>query len=313
MTAQAIMYLKKTYDIQNSRLNYIEDLCCDNKGHLYIADSAANRIFVYQSNMELLRIFGGIGQGPGEFLAEPHKAFLRISAGNDGNIYITDTGNIRLSVFSGDGIFLKDYAMPRALLDRPVISSKGDIYMLLDSGDKLIGRYDSDMVLKKLLFEKKKHLNFQFGEPEDYLITVNDSWLKKLITRTDDIILVSNASLSAHIIGPNDESINRFSIINTTFMNDFKKRMGAARSKHLFVLPFNAGLDRHSNIIYLSYYNESLDNFEYYRYKIDGTLLDILRFSVVITSKFCVAGDRLYIVMNESRIGVFDLNKQGGN
>ena len=305
--AQPVRTLKKTDELLNTRFNNIEDVCCDGNGYLYVVDSGTNKIHICRLNGGLIKTFGGAGQGHGEFLAQPNKAFLRISAGNDGNLYITDTGNKRLSVFSGDGVFLKDYIISHPMLDRPQVNSKGDIYMLLDGGDTLIGRYDRDIRLTNRLLKKKAHYDFRYGKPDKYLITINDLWLKKLITSTDNIILISNASLSVHIFTSSDELANKFIISNTIFLQDYKKRIKAARSNHQYVLPFNAALDKYSNIIYLSYFNESLDNFELYRYRTNGTLIDILRFSDKITYIFCVEKSRLFIVTNKSTISIFDL------
>lgn len=69
---------------------HIDDLCCDDENNLYVADSGWNKIFKFNPGGRYLGSFGREGQGPGEFLAQPGRFPLRISFGNDGNIYVTD-------------------------------------------------------------------------------------------------------------------------------------------------------------------------------------------------------------------------------
>ena len=77
----------------------IDDLCCDDENNLYVADRGWSKIFKFDSKGQFISSFGRKGQGPGEFGGRG----LGISFGNDGNIYVFDRENFRLTSFSKKG------------------------------------------------------------------------------------------------------------------------------------------------------------------------------------------------------------------
>jgi len=117
-----ISYLKKINEItefhSNDGINfflYIDSLCCDEDNNLYVADSGWNKIFKFNADGQYLVSFGREGQGPGEFLARPGRYPLKISVGNDSNIYITDSKSERLSIFTDVGSYIKYFYLPPGL------------------------------------------------------------------------------------------------------------------------------------------------------------------------------------------------------
>lgn len=70
----------------------------DGQGNVYVADTGAHRILVYSPRGELLRSFGGLGSGLGQFY-EPRG--LAVDA--QGNLYVADTWNARIVKYSPDG------------------------------------------------------------------------------------------------------------------------------------------------------------------------------------------------------------------
>jgi len=70
---------------------------------LYISDILHHTIHVLdQRTGEALFKFGSNGSGPGE-LFQP----TNLAIGPDGSVYVTDTGNFRVQVFSADGEFIR--------------------------------------------------------------------------------------------------------------------------------------------------------------------------------------------------------------
>ena len=65
---------------------------------VYITDIQANKVFVLNLAGDLLVELGGIGEEPGKLLA-PNA----VTADNNGNIYVVDTGNQRVQVFDAQG------------------------------------------------------------------------------------------------------------------------------------------------------------------------------------------------------------------
>lgn len=310
---EKVVYLNKTGEITDNfsdeEYNYfwhIDDICCDHEGNIYVSDSGWNKIFKFDSEGKYITSFGREGQGPGEFLGMPGRTGLKISFGNDENIYITDTGNARLSVFSKGGKFIKQFSLPPRLYDKAQANSQGDIYLLSTNGEDLINRYDKDFRLKEGLFKRKLHFNYPFykdkGGSSKY---IDDHSIRKMIAPDDHIIVLSNISLTIFHFDEKNKLLNKFFINNDTFVRDFKDRLKKIITRRGFIGPFRTCLDK-NGIIYLFYRNQSMQKDEVYRYKIDGTFLDNLRFPENTRRISCVDySGSIYTIIDETRIGIY--------
>lgn len=84
--------------------------CCTNlaiaaDGRIYVADGYGNcRIHVFAPTGELIRSWGEVGIGPGQFHL-PHG----IAIGPDGRVHVCDRENDRIQVFDGDGRYLTEW------------------------------------------------------------------------------------------------------------------------------------------------------------------------------------------------------------
>jgi DNA-binding beta-propeller fold protein YncE len=108
-------------------------------GHVFVADTYAHDIKVFDSGGRLVRVIGRHGEGDGEFNFPTHLAFAR------GQLYVTDTMNSRIQVFSRDGIELRLKFGLRGLyvgnLVRPkgvAVDSEGNIYVIESYYDRLL-------------------------------------------------------------------------------------------------------------------------------------------------------------------------------
>ena len=120
---------------------------------LYVADSAAHHVAVFDPDGKLVRLFGERGTNDGEFNAPTHLAFDRTGA-----LLVTDALNYRLEAFDRDGRFLwkigrqgdgsGDFAAPKGVASDGV----GHLYVV----DAL---FDTVQV-----FDAKGTLLFSFGD-----------------------------------------------------------------------------------------------------------------------------------------------------
>ena len=76
----------------------------DGAGNLYIPDTQAVRIYVVDSQGNLVRQFIGEGEGPGEFGSDFAVA-LRFAVVGDGRVAVYDPGHIGFALFGADGEF----------------------------------------------------------------------------------------------------------------------------------------------------------------------------------------------------------------
>ena len=310
---EKVQYLKKVGEIKDGfsseRENFfikITGLCCDDEGNLYVADSGWNKIFKFDSNGKFLMSFGREGQGPGEFMAGKLMNQLRISFGNDKRIYVNDPGNQRISIFSKNGTLIRTVKTPHRAIDSPVVNSKGDIYLISPSGIKVIDCYDSNFKLKASILDLDSYFEFPFGKPPDlpgglvrkptYLDTL------KLITKNDELIIVSNYSFKVFVFDKNNNKIKEFKITEKRFIEDYERVIKKVIKEGAFLNPFEAFIDKNDNIC-LAYFNERDKVSEVYVYSTTGKYLGRLLFPEKIIS-FWISGNKkfdfIYALKNHS-------------
>jgi DNA-binding beta-propeller fold protein YncE len=68
---------------------------------LYVVDTLANELCVFNDAGELLRKFGAHGTEPGQFNYPTH-----VFVGNDGRVFVTDSMNFRVQAFDREGQYL---------------------------------------------------------------------------------------------------------------------------------------------------------------------------------------------------------------
>ncbi|MEO5661347.1 MAG: 6-bladed beta-propeller [Polaromonas sp.] len=88
------------------------------RGLLFVADTVANQIKVFDGTGQLVKTFGAPGAGKGEFNAPTHLAF------SDGQLLVTDTFNSRVQVFDADGRYLREFG-ERGLFVGNLVRPKG--------------------------------------------------------------------------------------------------------------------------------------------------------------------------------------------
>src|SRR5436190_10215932 len=73
-------------------------------GNVYVTDRA-QRITEVTVGGDVVRQWGGSGTRPGKFRLYSGA----VAVGPDGNVYVADTGNFRIQVFTSDGRFVAEY------------------------------------------------------------------------------------------------------------------------------------------------------------------------------------------------------------
>ncbi|WP_455209147.1 6-bladed beta-propeller [Kaarinaea lacus] len=108
------------------------------KGKIYVADSHAHDIKVFDDNGVFINSFGKRGTAAGEFNGPTHLSFA------NGMLYVTDTFNTRVQVLSDSGDFKREFGK-RGLfvgdLVRPkgvTTDSEGNIYVIESFHDHLL-------------------------------------------------------------------------------------------------------------------------------------------------------------------------------
>jgi streptogramin lyase len=113
-------------------------------GNLYVADSS-QRVTVVSPQGTVLRRWGTAGPGPGQFdfisydPTDPRQLNSSVAVGQDGEVYVIDSGNDRVEVFSQTGKFIRQFAgaggKGRQLVnpDDVAVDPAGDVFVV-DTG-----------------------------------------------------------------------------------------------------------------------------------------------------------------------------------
>lgn len=108
------------------------------RGRVYVADTRAHDIKVFDDDGQLMNVIGQRGEGDGEFNFPTHLAFVA------GKLYVTDTMNSRIQTFDADGNFIAKFGklgLNVGNLVRPkgvAVDSASNIYVIESLYDNLL-------------------------------------------------------------------------------------------------------------------------------------------------------------------------------
>jgi hypothetical protein len=136
------------YSAQSIGLDHPDALAIGPDGNLYVTD-LSQRVTVISPAGKVLRRWGKPGTGPGEFkfIASaptiPANVTGKIAVGRNGMVYISDSGNARLQVFTRQGRFVRQFGSfgsGKGQFVHPfdiAVDNAGNVYVADDQGENV--------------------------------------------------------------------------------------------------------------------------------------------------------------------------------
>jgi hypothetical protein len=187
---------------------YTPNLVVDNEENIYVLDTLAAQIIVFDKYGDLLRKFGKKGQGPGE-MGHP----LDIQIYKDKELMVSDLTQQRLDFYSLEGEFLRDISthdMPH--FRRPVVDSAGNIIAgFWNYGDefryelkKFNGNLDpvNSIASQRTVTQPGIQGAFEMQRATNLVwdVTANDDILWGMFTKYEIFVLNSSGTLVKQIV-----------------------------------------------------------------------------------------------------------------
>ncbi|MDH3354217.1 MAG: 6-bladed beta-propeller [Chromatiales bacterium] len=107
-------------------------------GHIYVADTQAHAVKVFDNKFRLIQTIGERGESPGQFNYPTHINF------SHNRLYVTDTMNSRVQIFDAEGKYLKSFGkrgINKGDIPRPkgiTTDGDGNIYVIESYYDHLL-------------------------------------------------------------------------------------------------------------------------------------------------------------------------------
>jgi 6-bladed beta-propeller len=136
------------YTAKSLGLNHPDALAVGPDGNLYVTD-LSQRVTVISPTGTVLRRWGKPGTGPGQFRfipgdpSDPADVQGMIAVGPGGKVYVSDSGNARVQVFTPGGRFVRQfgsYGSGKGQFLRPfnlAVDATGDVYVADDQAGTL--------------------------------------------------------------------------------------------------------------------------------------------------------------------------------
>ncbi len=115
-------------------LTEISSIVPASDGVIFVGDQAARQVIVLDSLLQVRKIFGRVGEGPGEF------HFLGSLVIRNDTVFVSD--GRRINMFSPDGVFHRSVPIPKGIYSNFCVDKTGNIFVSDPRGERPVVSYD---------------------------------------------------------------------------------------------------------------------------------------------------------------------------
>lgn len=213
----------------------LNSLAVDDSGNIYTLDPKEVKIRVFDTMGKLLRTFGRMGQGPGEFRGPGRMKIM-----SDGILVVYDVLSRRFTYLTLNGKFLKTVSANKLPMGSIRIDNRGFVYQhKMGRGYKTVEeliKYDPDLnlIMKFHSFEKTRKRGVRNLFPKNFYFD---------LTKDDNLVWILSSTYDIHVVDPNGKTVKRilkdYDPVNIT--NSDKERFIKKESSQ--ELPFRSKLE----------------------------------------------------------------------
>jgi glucose/arabinose dehydrogenase len=155
------------YSSADGQMRAPAGIALDQEGNVYVADTGNNRIQVFSSNGTFITKWGGGGEYHSSADGQMRAPAGIASDSSSGNVYVADTGNNRIQVFSSNGTFITkwgditkrgEYGTENRIMRAPagiaLDSSSGNVYVA-DTGNSIISAWTFPSDISNVAFSSE--------------------------------------------------------------------------------------------------------------------------------------------------------------
>jgi 6-bladed beta-propeller len=217
------------YTAASLGLDHPHSLAIGPDGSLYVTD-LSQRVTVISPGGAVLRRWGKPGSGPGEFKFIPGDPTVPtdvqgdVAAGPGGEVYVSDSGNARVHVFTPGGRFVRQfgsYGSGKGQFLRPfrvVVDNAGNVYVTDDQAETLVKFSPASGVLWQIGGGASSdpdltgHFQFTSIDAHGRLVVVNDDQNRVLYVdpsghKVDAFSPSTSGSPSGHMCGATVDAV----------------------------------------------------------------------------------------------------------
>lgn len=292
----------------------------DKNNHLYVYDNLQAKIFKFDEDLKLMKSFGRVGPGPGEFAGTGLSYLVVIKIGRDGKLYANDLKSGKMVVFHQNGEFIREFRYRSwNFMMTPVVDAQGNVYFI-SVKERTIDVLNEKRVKLFSVEYDKENFNYLFYKPGplhlDTGAEIPSIDLSMALTLNSRLLILFKNSATVLVL-ENKKIVNKIRIWPEEALDSYKTEISdlLRRHKDMFKkLFFNLFVDEDNDrYFYLqSGSNKKRDINALYKCNTGGELLKTLyiRLNEPSFTRFKVKKNNLFYGIEDEKITIYKEEKK---